>query len=472
MPENAWPDKAADYASVRESSELDFESGTERRRFKAAFALLTVWGAVGLLHLLSWGYWFVLSLTAMMTAYSVRLWLVRPLLRPSPLPDDPDTWPFVSLLVAAKDEEAVIGSLVKRLCELDYPAHRYELWVINDNSSDRTPQVLDRLAQEYDQLKVLHRSAVEARGGKSGALNQVLPLCRGDIVAVFDADAQVSEDLLQRTLPLFNRPQVGAVQVRKSIVNADTNFWTRGQQAEMALDGFFQERRIWSGGLGELRGNGQFVRRQALEDCGGWNEETITDDLDLTLRLHLAKWDVDFLLNPAVSEEGVTRALALWHQRSRWAEGGYQRYLDYWRLIMSGQLGPRKTVDLLMFLVTQYLLPTAMVPDTLLAVVRNRPPLLGPAESLGFILSLVGMFIGLRRIQKATQPIANRSVPTALMQTLRGTVYMLHWLPVMASTTARMSVRPKRLKWVKTVHEGMGLEDDPTDELWLDVPGG
>lgn len=75
-------------------------------------------------------------------------------------------------------------------------------------------------------------------------------------------------------------------------------------------------------GVGELRGNGQFVRRQALASCGGWNEATITDDLDLTFRLHLNHWDIGILPVPAVREEGVTRAIALWHQRNRWAEGG------------------------------------------------------------------------------------------------------------------------------------------------------
>ena len=90
--------------------------------------------------------------------------------------------------------------------------------------------------------------------------------------------------------------------------------------AEMALDTFIQQQRIAIGGIGELRGNGQFVRRAALERCGGWNEQTITDDLDLTIRLHLDKWDIQFLDFPPVEEEGVTTALALWHQRNRWGE--------------------------------------------------------------------------------------------------------------------------------------------------------
>jgi 1,2-diacylglycerol 3-beta-glucosyltransferase len=316
--------------------------------------------------------------------------------------------------------------------------------------------LLDQLAAEYKSLKVLHRKA-DAGGGKSGALNQVLPLTKGDIVGVFDADAQVPKDLLRRVLPLFRKPDMGAVQVRKAIANASQNFWTKGQMAEMALDTFIQQQRIAIGGIGELRGNGQFVRRLALERCGGWNEETITDDLDLTIRLHLDKWDIGFLNFPAVEEEGVTTALALWHQRNRWGEGGYQRYLDYWRLIASNRMGTLKTLDLFSFMIIQYLLPAAALPDCLMALARNRPPILSPLTVLALALPLIGMFIGLRRTRE-NSPLTVSTFFVTLWQTLRGTFYMLHWMLMIASITARISVRPKRLKWVKTVHEGSGEE--------------
>jgi 1,2-diacylglycerol 3-beta-glucosyltransferase len=446
--------------------------GLVGRRRKAAVALTMIWSGTIALHLLSWGYWIVWGLTTLVGFQALRYLFARPLPAPEPLRGDrPESYPFVSLLVAAKNEEAVITSLVKELCRLDYPADRYDLWVIDDNSSDCTPLLLERLAQEYAQLRVLHRSA-EAGGGKSGALNQVLPLVPGEILVVFDADAQVSRDLLRRVLPLFEREQVGAVQVRKAIANASTNFWTRGQMSEMALDTCIQQQRIAIGGIGELRGNGQFVRRAALEDCGGWNEETITDDLDLTIRLHLNRWDVECLAFPAVGEEGVTDAIALWHQRSRWMEGGYQRYLDYWRLILRNRMGTRKTFDLLVFLLIQYIMPTAAVPDFLMAIARNRPLMLSPLSGLAMTLAIGSMYVGLRRTRKTKSPDAepllskqaDLSIFVSLLQTLRGMIYMLHWLPVVATTTARIAVRPKRLKWIKTIHHGMDM-----DEVWLDM---
>lgn len=461
-----------------------FERGLAGRRQKAAVTLTAVWAVVIGLHLVSWGIWCVTAITALVGVHVLRLMLSKPRSAPTPLTiDQPDHCPYVSLMVSAKNEEAVVESLVRSLCDLDYPSDRYDLWVIDDYSTDRTPELLDQLAQEYQQLHVVHRPA-DAGGGKSGALNQVYPQAKGDIIAVFDADAHVPKDLLRRVLPLFERDQVGAVQVRKAVLQGNPNhlhrprnFWILGQVAEMALDTYFQQQRIAIGGIGELRGNGQFVRRAALDSCGGWNEQTITDDLDLTLRLHLGQWDIDFLAVPAVEEEGVTTAIALWHQRNRWAEGGYQRYLDYWRLIIRNRMGAGKTVDLLTFWLTQYLLPTAAVPDTVMAIARRTPPLLSPLTGLTIGLSLVAMFIGLRRIHREEYLLREASVGSApahayvapapwrtLLQSIRGTLYMLHWMIVLSSTTARISIRQKRLKWVKTVHHG---QRNP--EVWIDA---
>jgi 1,2-diacylglycerol 3-beta-glucosyltransferase len=467
MPENSWSqndsgddlDPISSLLSDLDEEEFEhdfFFQGLEGRRSKAALVLTLLWSGTIALHLVSWGSWLIFALTGLLGIQSVRFLLARPLKTPEPiLEQEQANLPYISLLVAAKNEEAVISNLVKMLCNLDYPETRYEVWVIDDHSTDGTPGLLDELAVEYPQLKVLHRPE-SAGGGKSGALNQVLPRTKGEIVGVFDADAQVTKDLLRRVLPLFRASEMGAVQVRKAIANNSQNFWTKGQMAEMALDSFIQQQRIAIGGIGELRGNGQFVRRSALEHCGGWNEETITDDLDLTIRLHLDKWDIGFLDSPAVEEEGVTTALALWHQRNRWGEGGYQRYLDYWRLIASNRMGTMKTLDLFSFMIIQYLLPAAAIPDCLMAIARNCPPILTPLTGLALALPLIGMFKGLRRT--SPEPLTVSTFFITLWQTLRGTFYMLHWMLMIASITARISVRPKRLKWVKTVHEGSGEE--------------
>ncbi|MEQ8956980.1 MAG: glycosyltransferase, partial [Coleofasciculus sp. C2-GNP5-27] len=185
MPENSWTENnhssELDPLSslLSEWSEDDFESdfffqGLEGRRRKAALALTLIWGGTITLHLLSWGYWLVFGLTALLGIQAIRVLVARPIRVPKPLQgENPADFPYVSLLVAAKNEEAVIQNLVRMLCNLDYPQERCELWVINDHSTDKTPILLDQLAAQYDQLNVFHRDA-NATGGKSGALNQVL----------------------------------------------------------------------------------------------------------------------------------------------------------------------------------------------------------------------------------------------------------------------------------------------------------
>ncbi|NEO57992.1 MAG: glycosyltransferase family 2 protein [Okeania sp. SIO3B5] len=461
--------KCLDQTQIKQQQEVlsSHQNIYDGRRRKAALMSFLIWTTTILLHLLSWGYWVILGLTGLLSVQLLRILFAKRKLPPKPLSEENSTdWPYISLLVAAKNEEAVISKLVKNICTLDYPTNNYELWVIDDNSTDKTPVLLEQLAKEYQQLNVIRRSP-DASGGKSGALNTAIPLIRGEILGVFDADAEVTPDLLRKVIPLFVRKEVGAVQVRKAIANAGLNFWTKGQSAEMALDSFFQEQRIAIGGVGELRGNGQFVRLNALNECGGWNEQTITDDLDLTIRLHLNQWDIDFLSFPAVMEEGVTNPKALWHQRSRWAEGGYQRYLDYWQLILRNRMRFGKTWDLWQFLVTQYLVSVAAVPDFLMAIILRRLPITSPLTVFTVTVSVLGMFIGLRRTRKQEKSIVKEekldfisekehplSILLTFLESVRGTFYMLHWFIVMGATITRMSILPKRLKWVKTIHKG------------------
>ena len=438
--------------------DTEFFKGYDGRRLKAASALLTLWLLTLVLHLVSWGHEFVLIVASIMSIHALRVILAKPPAPPTPLPSTiaiapaqpPEiaTWPYVSLLVAAKNEAQVIAQLVENLLHLDYPQDRYDLWIIDDYSTDATPQILDALAASNSRVNVIHRGP-DATGGKSGALNLVWPQTEGDLLAVFDADAQVAKDLLRHVVPMFDAAQggqqTGAVQVRKAIANASQNFWTRGQKAEMALDCYMQQRRIAVGGIGELRGNGQFVRRSAIAQCGGWNEETITDDLDLTIQLQLNQWNIGLLFMPAVVEEGVTSALALWHQRNRWAEGGFQRYLDYWRPLAKNRLGWLKSLDMLGFWIIQYMMPLVVLPDLALALIRRQMPVYGPITMMAVIMSGVGMFTTLRQAERT-------SLGSAVIQTIRGSFYMLHWLVVIGTMSMRISVRPKRLKWVKTVH--------------------
>ncbi len=415
------------------------------RRLKAFLIVLLVWGIVSLLHYLPEAQWFIVGLTAILTLQTLKMLMAKPLVEESANDDYLTT---VTILVAAKNESEVLSQLVYSLFELNYPASHLDVWIIDDGSTDETAQCLQELQNKFTGLQVHKR---ESKGGKSGALNAVFPFTRGEIVLVCDADAQLPANFLQQTVPLFQNNTVGAVQVRKVITNSEVNFVTGCQQLEMNCDCFLQIHRIAAGGMAELRGNGMLLRRTLLEKCNGWNEDSVTDDLDLTFKLYLAGAEIKFTTMTYVEEEGVTSWKQLWHQRNRWAEGGYQRYLDYFPEILT--LSWTKEIDLLLFFLLQFLLPIGLIPDLLWTIFYSHHPVLLPLQTLlGFILT-IAFIVGLYKFQ-------NLRGWALLWATIQGSLYMLHWIPVMIVSTLRLCVQPKQLNWIKTKHYGQNFPGD------------
>jgi 1,2-diacylglycerol 3-beta-glucosyltransferase len=356
----------------------------------------------------------------------------------------------VDLVVAARDEEAVIGRLVERLAELDYPAEQLRLWVIDDGSEDRTPEVLEAYQRRYPQLQVLRRSR-DAGGGKSGALNALLPQLQGRWLLVLDADAQLQPDGLKRLVAFAESSGWSAVQLRKAVVNADHNLLTRAQAMEMALDAVIQQGRLHSGGVVELRGNGQLLQRQAVLACDGFNEATVTDDLDLSFRLLVQGQPVGLLWNPPIQEEAVTSVIGLWRQRQRWAEGGLQRFFDYWLDLTGPATSAARKLDLSGFFLLQYALPVMAVADLFTSLLSRSTPLMWPLSFVAFGLSGGAILVGCLRSSEG--PALPRMHPLNLAL---GIAYLGHWFVVIPYTTLRMALLPKRLVWAKTLHVGSG----------------
>ena len=133
----------------------------------------------------------------------------------------------------------------------------------------------------------------------------------GEWLLVLDADAQLKQDSLIRVFSFVEEGEWSAVQLRKSVINMGKNFLTSCQSMEMAMDAIFQYGRLSVAGVSELRGNGQLIKKQTLLECGSFNEDTVTDDLDLSLRLLLSKSRIGILWDPPVMEEAVENLNAL-----------------------------------------------------------------------------------------------------------------------------------------------------------------
>ena len=426
-------------------------TATGARRLQASLFLLCCCGAAAAPHRLpaSQALWPATALTVLLGLYVLRA-VFLPALRGAKAegPAVLEALPAVDLVVAARDEEAVIGRLVERLAALSYPADRLKIWIVDDGSEDRTPEVLSEYQTRFPQLQVLRRPR-DAGGGKSGALNAVLPNLQGRWLLVLDADAQLQPDLLERLVRFAEQGGWSAVQLRKSVVNPDLNWLTRAQAMEMALDAVIQQGRLFSGGVVELRGNGQLLQREAVLSCEGFNEATVTDDLDLSFRLLVQQQPVALLWDPPVQEEAVTALSALWRQRQRWAEGGLQRFFDYWPQLTGSEVPAARKLDLSCFFLLQYALPVMAAADALTALITRTPPLSWPLSFVAFGLSGGAILAGCSRRSEGPDLPAMGPINLAW-----GIAYLGHWFVVIPYTTLRMALLPKRLVWAKTLHVG------------------
>ncbi|MEB3275368.1 MAG: glycosyltransferase family 2 protein [Cyanobacteriota bacterium] len=430
-------------------------TATDRRRAKSALFVLACLAAGMAPHGLpaAQSFWPAIALAVLLGGYSIRTVLLQSLRGAASAAQpaagaQPESLPAVDVVVAARDEQAVITRLVEHLAQLRYPADQLRLWVVDDASTDRTPALLAELQQRCPQLQVVRREA-DAGGGKSGALNLVLQQLQGRWMLVLDADAQLQSDTLERLIPYAEQGGWAAVQLRKAVANSDVNLLTRAQAMEMALDAVIQQGRLGVGGVAELRGNGQLLRRDAVLACGGFNEATVTDDLDLSFRLLVNAQPIGVLWDPPVREEAVLTLQALLRQRQRWAEGGLQRFFDYGPQLFSARLSGSQRLDLSCFFLLQYAMPMLAVADLLGAVVTGTLPCIWPLSIVA--LGLSGLAIVSGCLRPSEGPALPRMNPWSMAL---GIVYLVHWFVVIPWVSLRMALLPKRLVWAKTLHLG------------------
>ena len=359
-----------------------------------------------------------------------------------------ETLPKVDVLVAARDEENVIERLVARLLSLEYPEEKISLWIIDDGSEDNTPNLLKELSTKFPSINVLNRTRMSG-GGKSGALNSVLKKTEGEWLFILDADAQLQSKVLLRAITLALHGGWSGVQLRKAVVNCDLNPIAAFQAMEMAMDAVIQRGRLASGGVAELRGNGQLINRKVLESCGDFNEQTITDDLDLSFRFLLTRSPIVIMWDPPVQEEAVESVSALFRQRKRWAEGGLQRFFDYWPLLISKRLSNFKKLDLSCFFLLQYVLPVVSFIDCIVSIISFQMPLYWPLSVVAFGISSLAYWKGCSGESEGPRlPSPN------FINLLGATIYLAHWFFVIPFIVFKMSLFRKSLIWEKTNHVG------------------
>lgn len=258
--------------------------------------------------------------------------------------------PTVSVIVACRDEIAVVERLVDGLVRLDYPGEALQLVIVDDGSSDGTAEMLDRLSRAAPIL-VVHR-VKGAGGGKPAALNCGLAEATGEIVVVFDADHRPRPDVLRRLVRHFEEDGVAAVQGRCEISNTADSPLTELVGVDY-LAGYlvneYGRQALFN--LPAYGGANCAVRADVLRSIGGWSTASVTEDTDLTIRVVLAGYRVRYDVTAVDEEEGVTTVARYWRQRYRWARGHQQVWRDYHRPIWrSRQFSFGQKVETTMFL--------------------------------------------------------------------------------------------------------------------------
>lgn len=241
-------------------------------------------------------------------------------------------WPSVCVLVAAHNEELVIGGCLEHLVRLDYPREKLRIIVVNDRSSDGTaPIVDDHAARSNGLIEPLHRMP-GARPGKPAALADAFGRVASDVVIFFDADYLPEPPLLKKLVAPFIDPEVGATMGRVVPYNTQTNLLTRLLDLERR-GGYTVDQAVrahWNL-LPQFGGTVGGVRMSALEEVGGWRSDTLAEDTDLTYRLFEAGYVVEYVDDAMCFEESPADWRVRFKQVRRWACGHNQCLFRYFR---------------------------------------------------------------------------------------------------------------------------------------------
>ncbi|MGQ9542602.1 MAG: glycosyltransferase [Candidatus Bathyarchaeia archaeon] len=280
-------------------------------------------------------------------------------------PKDPppmEDWPEVTIHIPLFNESRVAARLVKSCLRIDYPKEKLKI-IIVDDSNDETTGIVQGFERDYpSNVKVIHR---EARVGfKAGALQEALRQTTSDFIMILDADYVPPPEILRRLVPhlYFNR-DIAFAQARLTYLNQRQSWVTRA--ISLAVDGYGivdQKARYSAGLLAHFSGTGGLFRRSAIEEVGGWTSDTLTEDLDLSIRLQLKGWRYIYLSELACPGEIPPTFQLLRKQQYRWAKGFAQCFRKYWReIIKSPSLSASKKFEAFMLLSTYFVCPISVL---------------------------------------------------------------------------------------------------------------
>ncbi|HEX7880592.1 MAG TPA: cellulose synthase family protein [Candidatus Eisenbacteria bacterium] len=305
--------------------------------------------------------------------------------------------PIVTVQLPLYNERYVAERLIEAVTALDWPRHRLEIQVLDDSTDDTAERVARMVAgRRAAGFRIAHLTRAHRTGFKGGALREGLAAAAGEFVAVFDADFLPPPDFLLATIPHFNDPAVGMVQTRWEHLNERGSLLTRVQA--VALDGHFlveQTARNRSGAWINFNGTAGIWRRRAILDAGDWQDDTLTEDLDLSYRAQMAGWRFVFLPGVACPAELPVDIDGFKGQQFRWAKGSVQTAMKLLPRILRSNAGPWVKLQALIHLTNHAVYPLLLALALLslpILVLHAHHPELRPFVTVAtwFIVASVG----------------------------------------------------------------------------------
>ena len=235
-------------------------------------------------------------------------------------------WPRLTIQLPIYNERYVVQRLIESVCRLDYPKHLLQIQVLDDSTDDTVSIAkfaVEKIKAKGLDIVYLHRN--NRMGCKAGALKEGLRSAKGELIAIFDADFVPDAAFLKASVPYFIQSNIGMLQTRWGHLNSDYSLLTRAQS--IGIDGHFsveQASRAWGGLFMNFNGTAGIWRKAAIEDAGGWQADTLTEDLDLSYRAQLKGWQLIFVPGVVCPAEVPVTINAFKSQQHRWAKGSIQ----------------------------------------------------------------------------------------------------------------------------------------------------
>ncbi|MBP5982303.1 MAG: glycosyltransferase [Fluviicola sp.] len=250
---------------------------------------------------------------------------------------NPETAQKVTIQLPMFNEMYVSDRIIEAIANFDYPRDKFDIQVLDDSTDETKDLIAKKVAEVAARgIQIEHIHRVDRTGYKAGALDAAMDKVKGDFIAIFDADFVPEPDFLQKTMPHFDSDEIGVVQTRWGHLNKSYSLLTELQA--FGLNGHFaaeQGGRNASGHFINFNGTGGIWRKKCIESAGGWEHDTLTEDLDLSYRAQLRGWKFRYLEHVVAPAELPITMSALKAQQHRWMKGGAECFVKMWRTILT-----------------------------------------------------------------------------------------------------------------------------------------